>query len=265
MKLDHKDPQDHKDHQDLLVLKEMVWQVLQEIQVLLALQGCLVLVNKECQACQESLVIWDHQENKVNRDLVEQRDYQAFQDHLVPLDPRACQELGSQVAKGDQDCQDPKEKQGTKVYLVFRGCLVQKGIRELDILGHKVLKAYQGPQVHLGIKDCQGWASLEHLVCQEHQVNKGNLDRLDHLVQKVHQAWRANKDHKDCLALGNQVTVDCQVNQVSQVIKDYQGHQACQGRLDYLDLENQDTLAQRVTKEWGDHLVLQDQKVTKDM
>ncbi|KAL6485068.1 hypothetical protein MHYP_G00071130 [Metynnis hypsauchen] len=130
VKLDHRGLLDLKDLQDLLGLRALVCQALWEIQAHLALQDCLELVNLECQACQGILVILDHPDLKENRDPVEKRGKQVYQDHLGSLDLQGCQELGSQVSQDHQDCQEAKENQGTKVYLVCQACLGQKGKKE---------------------------------------------------------------------------------------------------------------------------------------
>lgn len=76
---------------------------------------------------------------------------------------------------------------------------------------------------------------------------------------------RAYKDHKGLLELEFQEKKDYLDSQVHLATKDYKGHQGFLGNLDYLDLANLDTLAQRVTKGWEVFLVLKDQKETKVM
>lgn len=109
------------------------------------------------------------------------------------------------------------------------------------------------------------WVSLVFLVYKVHLVCQGNLDSLGSQVQRVHLVDRAYKDHKGPLVLEVQEKMDYQASQGHLATKDYKDHQGYLGNLDYLDLANLDTLAQRVTKGWEGFLVLKDQKETKVM
>lgn len=162
--------------------------------------------------------------------------------------------------KDYQDSQGIKESQDIKVFLVSQGYLDLKETEELDYRAHKDPKGQLGHLDFEGQLDCQGWVRLAFLAYRVQLVCQANLESLASQAQRVHLGKRAHRVHKGHRVLEVQEKKDYRASQVHLATKDYMDLQGYLENLGYLDLENLDILAQRVTEEWEGFLVLKDQK-----